>query len=77
MFMRKSDPHLIQKRARKGGEFAVPAHQLTAARQPGSSIHSVVNGHETVFPGRPYSVWRDDPEIAREINDGLADRRKG
>ena len=75
--MRNRGPNAIDTRASKGGEFAVSAHQLTAAKQPRSSIRSVVDGESALFVGRPYSVWRNDPEIAREINDGLADRGKG
>ncbi len=75
--MRKGDPRLVPSRAAKASEFAVLAHQLTAAMQPGSSIRALVGADAALFAGRPYSVWRDDPEIARAVNDSLAKPPKG
>jgi hypothetical protein len=59
-------------RGRKPDDFALAPHQLAAAHDPAAPIRTVVEASNSPFAGRPYSVWRDDPEIARRINESLA-----
>ena len=60
------------RRGRKSDDFALAPHQLAAAHDPAAPIRTVVEASSSPFAGRPYSVWRDDPELARRINEGLA-----
>lgn len=53
-------------------EFALSSHQLGAVRDPRASIHAVIAEKQERLVGRPYFVWRDDPELARTLNDRLA-----
>ena len=58
-----------------GNEFALAAHQLSAVSDPTAPIRALVATQTEGFAGRPYSVWRDDPELARALNEGLVPRR--
>lgn len=62
----------VQRRGRKPDDFAIAPHQLAAAHDPGAPIRTVVEASNSRFSGRPYSVWRDDPDLARRINESLA-----
>ena len=65
-------------------ELALQAHQITSTADPTRSVRALVRAddkrrarrtvaaHPERFIGRPYFVWKDDPEIARSINDRLA-----
>jgi hypothetical protein len=67
----------LQRSRRRVGlsdEFALAPHQLTAVRDPYAPIRALVTTQTEGFAGRPYSLWRDDPEIARALNDGLGPR---
>jgi hypothetical protein len=52
-------------------EFSVSSEQSMAARQPHCSIRALVATQPQGFAGRPYVLWRDDPELARALNDRL------
>lgn len=53
--------------------FAISAHQLVSARDPRAPIRTVIAPRgRGGFPGRPYLLWRHDPELARFVNDSLA-----
>ena len=64
------------RRGRKPDDFALAPPPLAAAHDPGAPIRTVVAASNARFAGRPYSVWRDDPELARRINESLAAPRK-
>lgn len=57
-----------------GREFAVSPHQLGAVRDPRASIHAVMAAETERYIGRPYLVWREDPELARSLNDQLSEK---
>jgi hypothetical protein len=57
-------------------ELSVTSCQLDAAKDPNAPISTVIAERRGTFEGRPYSVWRDDPELARRINDRLAGRAR-
>lgn len=58
-------------RLARSDEFAIAPHQLVAARDPTASIRNLV-ATQTQDPAvRAYSLWRDDPELARALNDRL------
>jgi len=59
----------------RNDEFALADHQLMAARDPCASIRALLDTKTEGFIGRPYSLWRDDPELARALNDGLLPRK--
>ena len=59
----------------RSDEFALGDYQLMAARDPCVSIRALLNAQTEAFAGRPYSLWRDDPEIARALNEGLFPRK--
>jgi len=67
---------LQRGRARLGhsDEFALSAHQLSAVSDPTAPIRSLVASQTESFAARPYSLWRDDPELARALNEGLVPR---
>jgi hypothetical protein len=56
-------------------EFAVSSHQLLSVQDPGASIRVLIADDEERFAGRPYSVWRNDPELARILNDRLSSEK--
>lgn len=62
-------------RLRGGDEFALAAHQLTAVKDPCAPIRALVAGQAEGVAGRHYSLWRDDPELARALNERLPTRR--
>jgi hypothetical protein len=55
-------------------DFALPAQHVVHAKNPASPAHALLGpaapGQRTI--GRPYSIWKDDLELAREINERLA-----
>jgi hypothetical protein len=57
---------------RRRDEFALSPHQLSAVSDPFAPIRALVASQTDEFAGRPYSLWRDDPEIARALNNGLS-----
>lgn len=59
----------------RNAEFALADHQLMAARDPCASIRALLDAQREAFVGRPYSLWRDDPELARALNEGLLPRK--
>ena len=73
--MSGSYPQFVQKAGDgSDSEFALTAHQLDGVLDPTVSIRSLVErkSRQYAFINRPYLVWREDPEIARMINDRLA-----
>lgn len=67
---------LQRARARLGrsDEFALAPHQLSAVSDPTAPIRSLVASDTESFAGRPYSLWRDDPDLARALNERLVPR---
>ena len=57
-----------------GGSFFISEQRLEFASDPGLSAADLVASaaQPSRFVGRPWFVWRDDPELARAINDELA-----
>jgi hypothetical protein len=61
--------------------FGVSSPQIAAAAKPLSRIQDLVDGTSSEaesgesFVGRPYSVWRERPELAFEINEALSRSR--
>ena len=55
--------------------LAVQPHQITTALLPGRLRRALVDERieSDIYLGRPYSVWKDDPELARMVNDRLAE----
>jgi hypothetical protein len=41
---------------------------------PTAPIRALVASQTESAVGRPYSLWRDDPELARALNDRLVPR---
>ncbi|MGE5563596.1 MAG: hypothetical protein ACM3ZV_09860 [Bacillota bacterium] len=70
MAQSKSKP--LGRRVRQADEFALAAHQLAAAKDPSASIRNMVGQEPEQFVGRPYRRWRDEPELARRLNEALA-----
>ena len=64
----------LQRSRRRSDGFALAPHQLSAVKDPYAPIRALVASQTEGFAGRPYSLWRDDPEIARALNDGLVPR---
>ena len=62
-------------RLRGSDEFALAAHQLTAVKDPCAPIQALVASQTERAAGRAYSLWRDDPELARALNERLLVRR--
>lgn len=62
-----------RRRARSSAEFALAPHQLLAAKDPRAPIRTVLDEQPEQFAGRPYSLWREDPELARALNERLAE----
>ena len=52
-------------------EFAVSSEQSIAAHQPQRPIRAVIAAETQGLAGRPHPLWRDDPELARALNDRL------
>ena len=52
-------------------EFALSSEQSMAAHQPHRSIRALLATQTQGFADRPYLVWRDDPELARALNERL------
>ena len=55
--------------------LAIEPQQITPALLPGRLTRALVDERieSDIYLGRPYSVWKDDPELARMVNDRLAD----
>ncbi|HEY8592923.1 MAG TPA: hypothetical protein VIL42_08690 [Sphingomicrobium sp.] len=55
-------------------EFAISQHQIELAADPRVSIRALLGSEPQPqrFVGRPWFVWRDDPDLAREVNERLA-----
>ena len=55
-------------------EFAVQPHQITIALQPGQSIRELIDQQveNRGDIGRPFSIWRDNVQLARMVNDRRA-----
>ena len=70
--MRNRNSQPIHSFAPAGGEFAVAAHQLVAVMNPRAPIRTVLAHKEERFVGRAYFIWRDDPELARQVNEKLS-----
>jgi hypothetical protein len=58
-------------------ELALQPHQIEAAQAPEIPISTVIERYADAFAGRPYRIWRHKPELARQINDRLAERLEG
>jgi hypothetical protein len=70
--MPRVNPNHDRKPDETADEFALVSHQLGAVRDPRASIHAVIAEKQERFVGRPYFIWRNDPELARKLNDTLA-----
>lgn len=72
-------PQASRKQNRESGEtgheFALSSHQLGAVRDPRASIHAVIAAEAERYVGRPYLIWRDDPDLARTLNDRLSAKK--
>jgi hypothetical protein len=53
--------------------LALSAHQIAVAGKPSISTEElcVTIDVSNEFVGRPYFIWRHDPEIARHVNEHL------
>jgi hypothetical protein len=75
--MTQAYPPLIHK-ATNGdcAAAAVSPPQLEAAAKPHVAIRALIErvARRKPAPVRPYLIWRDDPELARMVNDRLAER---
>jgi hypothetical protein len=69
--MARAKPQPVRRRVRRSEEFALAPHQLIAVRDPCAPIRAVVATQAEGYAGRPYSLWRDDPELARALNERL------
>lgn len=60
----------------EGGEFTVSLQQLASALDPHCSFRHLIEHPPEAEPAsrvaRPSDVWRNNPELARSINDRLA-----
>jgi hypothetical protein len=54
--------------------LAIQPRQVTTALLPSRLMRALVDERieSDIYLGRPYSVWKDDPELARMVNDRLA-----
>ena len=57
-----------RRRLHASDEFAIASHQLTAVKDPSAPIRALVASQTGSAVDIPYSLWRDDPEIARALN---------
>lgn len=75
---------LIDRQERRKGMFgdllprlAIQPHQIEASITPqGSTAEFVEHEVPSPYAGRAYSIWRNDPSIAKIVNDTLAERPK-
>ena len=53
--------------------LALPAHQIALADKPSVPTEALLLTIDSSneFVGRPYFIWRHDPEIARHVNERL------
>lgn len=68
--------HVYRKQKSDAGsetdEFALSLQQLMSVMDPLAPIRAVISTKQELARGRPYRVWRNDPEVTRIINDRLA-----
>lgn len=55
-------------------ELAISFHQFESVAKPARPFREGIARPvpDNVFRGRPYAVWKDDPELARMVNERLA-----
>lgn len=72
--MSGSYPQFVPKvEDERENEFALTAHQLDGALDPAVPVRALIAKRpRPAFINRPYLIWRDNPEIARIINDRLS-----
>ena len=55
-------------------DFALPAQQIAHARDPAAPTHALfgTSDQSRRMVGRPYFIWKDDLDLARQVNERLA-----
>jgi hypothetical protein len=77
IFIKQASLRGTKRRDRKSPSpgLEIQPQQITVALLPGLLTRALVDKRveSGAYLGRPYSVWKNDPELARMVNDRLAD----
>jgi phosphatidylserine/phosphatidylglycerophosphate/cardiolipin synthase-like enzyme len=74
MSVNRRPEHPVQARPLLLAGLALPAEHIALAKSPAVPIRALAEAAETTgrVIGRPYLIWKDDLDLAREVNERLA-----